>query len=104
MLSNLGEDVDDDMVAAMIDMGDVGNTGEVNYDDFLSLMTGKALPPKTSAKKEVLDVRDLFRKLDVVSLHTRNPGGCLQILRDDFVERARVVVVVAGRLGVSRQG
>lgn len=64
VLSNLGEDVDDDMVAAMIDMGDVGNTGEVNYDDFLSLMTGKDLPPKSKAKKKRLDVRFLFKKID----------------------------------------
>lgn len=66
VLSNLGEDVTDEMVLAMIDLGDTNNCEEVHYDDFLRLMTGQSLPPKSPAPGIAphADVKELFDKID----------------------------------------
>jgi hypothetical protein len=71
VLSNLGEDVQDDMVESMIDIGDISNTGEVKYDDFLNLMTGKPLGPKSGGRrvKEEADVKELFNEIDSDGAH-----------------------------------
>lgn len=67
VLSNLGEDVQDDMVGAMIDLGDTKCIGEVSYDDFLSLMMDKPLAPKASDQNKpdpTAKVRALFNEID----------------------------------------
>lgn len=66
VLSNLGEDIQDDMVEAMIDLGDTEGRGEVSYDDFLRLMTGSPLPTKSDEKKHrpLSDLREMFNRVD----------------------------------------
>ncbi len=66
VLSNLGEDIQDDMVQAMIDLGDTNNCGQVSYSDFLKIMTGKPLPPKSDVShKSQTDLRKMFTEIDI---------------------------------------
>ena len=66
MLSNLGEDIQDDMVQAMIELGDTNNCGEVSYVDFVRLMTGKPLPQKSVVSHgQPSDLRKMFDEIDI---------------------------------------